>query len=82
MALNVPNSKALPLKRRLRRKWVRMRTHPALVPTLLVGFYLLIMIGLVRVADFWIVGLAATPLFFAIALAVCCLAAYRKDFYA
>ena len=82
MALNAHKSKSMPLSRRIRRKWVRVRTSPALIPGLLVGLYLLIMLGLVQVADLWIVGLAATPLFFAIALAVCCLAAYRRDFYA
>ncbi len=82
MASTAPKSKSMPLKRRLRRQWVRVRTAPALIPVLLVGLYLLIMIGLVRVADFWIVGLAATPLFFAVVLAICCLAAYRRDFYA
>tara|TARA_E500000178_G_scaffold121715_1_gene121740 strand:- start:1012 stop:1164 length:153 start_codon:yes stop_codon:yes gene_type:complete len=38
--------------------------------------------ALARVADPWIVGLAATPLAFAACLALLCLWAYRKDFYA
>jgi len=40
------------------------------------------MVGLTRVADSWIVGLAAMPLFFAVFLTIGCLLAYRRDFYA
>jgi len=40
------------------------------------------MVGLTQVADSWIVGLAAMPLFFAMSLTIGCLLAYRRDFYA
>jgi hypothetical protein len=72
----------LPWRRRWRRRWVRLRTHPALIPGALVGVYLLVMLGLSRVADGWIVALALVPLLFAIVLGLGCLAAYRRDFYA
>ncbi len=70
------------LKRRYKRLLVRIRTSPALIPTLLVLLYLSIMVGLTQVADSWIVGLAAMPLFFAVFLTIGCLMAYRRDFYA
>ena len=41
-----------------------------------------LMLGLTQVADKWIVGLAATPLVFALLLATGCWLAYRRDFYA
>jgi hypothetical protein len=72
----------LPWRRRLRRLLVRLRTWPWLVPAFLLGFWLLVMVGLSRVADIWIVLLAATPLLFALVLALGCLWAYRRDFYA
>jgi len=72
----------LPWRRRVRRLLVRLRTWPWLVPALLLGFWLLVMVGLSRVADIWIVLLAATPLLFALVLALGCLWAYRRDFYA
>ena len=52
------------------------------VPMLLLLFYAALMVGLSRVADPWIVALAATPLVFAVVLTVGCLVAYRRDFYA
>ena len=52
------------------------------VPLLLLLFYAVIMAGLSKVADSWIVALAATPLVFAIVLTFGCLMAYRRDFYA
>ncbi len=72
----------LTMRRRYKRLLVRMRTWPALIPTLLVILYLGIMVGLTQVADSWIVGLAAMPLFFAVFLTIGCLLAYRRDFYA
>ena len=72
----------LPLGRRLRRRLVRLRTRPWLVPLLLLLFYLAIMAALSLVADGWIVAVAATPLLFAVLLTLACLAAYRRDFYA
>ena len=73
---------SLPWRRRLRRWLVRCRTWPWLVPMGLIGFWLLVMLGLSRVADSWIVLLAATPLLFALLLTLGCLWAYRRDFYA
>ena len=72
----------LPLRRRLRRSLVRLRTRPWLVPLLLLLLYLGIMAALSLVADGWIVAVAATPLVFAVLLTLACLAAYRRDFYA
>ena len=72
----------LPLRRRLRRRLVRLRTRPWLVPVLLLLLYLGVMAGLTLVADGWIVAVAATPLLFALLLTLGCLAAYRRDFYA
>ena len=75
-------TRPLTLRRRYNRLLVRIRTSPALVPTLLVLFYLAIMVGLTQVADSWIVGLATMPLVFAVFLTIGCLLAYRRDFYA
>jgi len=61
---------------------VRLRTWPLLVPSGLLLFWLGVMLGLSRVADAWIVLLAATPLVFALIIGVGCLLAYRRDFYA
>lgn len=72
----------LPLRRRLRRRLVQLRTRPWLVPLLLLLLYLCIMAALSLVADGWIVAVAATPLLFAVLLTLGCLAAYRRDFYA
>ncbi len=72
----------LDYRRRFRRILVRIRTWRGLVPSILVGFYIVLMLGLSRIADQWIVALAAVPLLFAIILTAGCLAAYRKDFYA
>lgn len=71
-----------PWRRRLRRLLVRLRTWPWLVPSFLLGFWVLVMVGLSKAADIWIVLLAATPLVFALVLALGCLWAYRRDFYA
>ena len=73
---------SLPLKRRLRRSLVRIRTWPALIPAVLMLIYGGVMLGLSQVADSWIVALAATPLVFAVLLAGGCWLAYRRDFYA
>ena len=75
-------ARPLTLKRRSKRWLVRILISPALIPTFLVLTYLAIMVGLTRVADSWIVGLAAMPLFFAVFLTIGCLLAYRRDFYA
>ncbi|KZR79892.1 hypothetical protein PMIT1342_01837 [Prochlorococcus marinus str. MIT 1342] len=75
-------ARPLTLRRRFKRWLVRIRTSQALIPTLLVLFYLGIMVGLAQVADSWIVGLAAMPLFFAVVLTMGCLLAYLRDFYA
>jgi len=72
----------LPLKRRLRRRWVFLRSSGWWIPSLLLMLYLGLMLGLTLVADAWIVGLAATPLIFAVLLTLGCLLAYRRDFYA
>jgi len=72
----------LPLRRRLRRGLVKLRTRPWLVPALLLLLYVGVMAGLSLVADGWIVAVAATPLLFAVLLTAGCLAAYRRDFYA
>ena len=72
----------LPLRRRLRRSLVRLRTRPWFVPLLLLLLYLGVMAALSLVADGWIVAVAATPLLFALLLTLGCLAAYRRDFYA
>ena len=52
------------------------------VPLLLLLFYAVIMAGLSKVADPWIVALAATPLIFALVLTIGCMLAYWRDFYA
>ena len=44
--------------------------------------YAVVLIGLTRVADSWIVALGITPLVFALLLTLGCLLAYRRDFYA
>ena len=75
-------TKSMSLQRRLRRGLVRLRTSPFSVPVLLLMVYTGMMIGLTRVADSWIVGLAITPLVFALLLTLGCLLAYRRDFYA
>ena len=72
----------LPWRRRLRRRWVALRGKGWLIPLLLLMVYVAMMLGLTLVADAWIVGLAATPLLFAVLLALGCLLAYRRDFYA
>lgn len=85
MSVSCPESpplRRLPWLRRLRRLWVRCRTWPLLIPATLLGFWLVVMLGLSRVADGWIVLLAATPLLFALLLALGCFWAYRRDFYA
>lgn len=82
MNLSNPATGHMPLKRRLRRLFVRFRTWSGLVPLMLVGVYFLIMIGIIQVADGWIAALAAVPLVFAILLTAACFAAYRRDFYA
>ena len=68
--------------RRLRRLLVRIRISPITVPFILLLFWTTIVLALARVADGWIVGLAATPLAFAALLTLICWWAYRKDFYA
>ena len=75
-------TKPLSLQRRLRRGLVRLRTSPFSVPVLLLLVYAVLMIGLTRVADSWIVALAITPLLFALLITLGCLLAYQKDFYA
>lgn len=77
-----PLARHLSWRRRLRRSLVRCRTWPWLVPAGLLAFWLVVMVGLSRVADYWIVLLAATPLLFALLLTLGCLWAYRRDFYA
>ena len=69
-------------QRRLRRALVRVRCSPFSVPVMLLLVYAGLMIGLTQVADSWIVGLAVTPLVFALLLTLGCLLAYRRDFYA
>ena len=54
----------------------------ALLDSLLLVVYVVVMFGLTQVADNWIVALAITPLVFALLLTVGCLLAYRRDFYA
>ena len=76
------STKPLSFQRRLRRGVIRLRTSPFTVPALLLLVYSLVMIGLTRVADNWIVALAITPLVFALLLTLGCLLAYRRDFYA
>jgi hypothetical protein len=61
---------------------VRVRTSPFAVPLGLLLGWAVVVIGLARVADFWIVALAATPLPFALLLTLLCWWAYRRDFYA
>lgn len=78
----VPSPAPLSLRRRIRRHLVRLRTWQGLIPVLLLLIYGLVMLGLTRVADGWIVALAATPLLFALLLAAGCWLAYRRDFYA
>ena len=75
-------TRPLSLKRRLQRALVRVRCSPFNVPVMLLLVYAGLMIGLTQVADGWIVGLAATPLVFALLLTLGCLLAYRRDFYA
>ena len=75
-------AKTLSWKRRLRRGFVRLRTSPSSIPSLLLLMYAGLMIGLTRVADSWIVALAFTPMVFALLLTLGCLLAYRRDFYA
>ena len=70
------------LQRRLRRLLVRIRTSPFSVPMVLLVVYAVVLIGLTRVADSWIVALGITPLVFALLLTLGCLLAYRRDFYA
>ncbi|MCP9925563.1 hypothetical protein KBY79_10110 [Synechococcus lacustris C3-12m-Tous] len=65
-----------------RRLIVRLRTSALLVPVLLLSFWAFAMLALARIADSWIVFLAATPLAFAALLTLICWLAYRKDFYA
>lgn len=79
---SAPTPTPLSLRRRLRRALVRLRTWPGLIPLLLLLIYGVVMLGLTQVADGWIVGLAATPLLFALLLAGGCWLAYRRDFYA
>jgi hypothetical protein len=61
---------------------VRVRTSPFAVPLALLLGWAIVVIGLARVADLWIVALAATPLPFALLLTLLCWWAYRRDFYA
>lgn len=61
---------------------MRVRTSPFAVPLALLIGWGLVVLGLARVADFWIVALAAVPLLFAGVLALLCWWAYRRDFYA
>ena len=68
--------------RRLKRISVRIRVSRLTVPILLLFFWSGIVAGLANVADLWIVLLAASPLFFAVFLALLCFWAYRRDFYA
>lgn len=68
--------------RRLRRLLVRVRISAATVPLLLLLLWIGAMVALSRVADGWIVFLAATPLAFAGLLTLICWFAYRRDFYA
>lgn len=68
--------------RRLRRRWVRLRSSRFSIPAMLLMLYGFIMLGLAHVADTWIVLLAATPLAFAALLSLLCLWLYRRDFYA
>ena len=75
-------TKPLTLQRRLRRALIRLRISPFSVPAVLLLVYSVMMIGLTQVADSWIVGLAVTPLIFALLLSLGCLLAYRRDFYA
>ena len=82
MKASGPSPATIPPVRRLRRRWVRIRASPFSVPVLLLFLYAGIMLGLARVADSWIVLLAATPLGFAALLGLGCLWLYRRDFYA
>ncbi len=75
-------TKPLSLKRRIRRGLVRFRTSPFSIPMLLLLVYAGLMVGLMKVADSWIVVLAITPLIFALLISLGCLLAYRRDFYA
>ena len=75
-------TKPLSTQRRLRRAFVRIRTSPLSVPMVLLVIYAMLMMGLSRVADSWIVALAITPLLFALLLTLGCLLAYWRDFYA
>ena len=72
----------LSIRRRFRRVFIRARVSRVTVPLLLLLFYAGVMVGLTQVADQWIVGLAITPLVFALLLTIGCLVAYRRDFYA
>ena len=71
-----------PSLRSLRRLSVRVRISPFTVPALLLVFWLGVMLALSRVADLWIVWLAAMPLGFAALLTLVSWLAYRNDFYA
>ena len=82
MEASDPTCRPIGWKRTLRRRLVRLRTSPFTVPVLLLILYSALMVGLTQVADSWIVALAITPLIFAVLLTVCCLLAYRRDFYA
>jgi predicted permease len=70
------------LSRRWRRLLVRIRISPFTVPLALLLFWGIVVWGLSRVADSWIVALAAMPLAFAALLTLLCWWAYRRDFYA
>ena len=80
--VSTTRTRPLSLQRRLRRAYVRARCSPFSVPVMLLLVYAALMIGLTQVADSWIVGLAITPLVFAVLLTLGCLLAYRRDFYA
>jgi len=61
---------------------VRLRVSPWTVPVVLLAGWSVVVLGLARVADPWIVALMAMPLVFAALLALLCWWAYRRDFYA
>ena len=82
LPVSLSRTKPLSLQRRLRRGVVRLRISRFSIPVLLLLVYAVLMIGLTRVADSWIVALAITPLVFALLISLGCLLAYRKDFYA
>ncbi len=68
--------------RRWRRVYVRIRVSSFTVPFLLLLFWASIVFLLARIADSWIVGLAAMPIAFAVLLTMLIWWAYRRDFYA